>query len=104
VSKLQKICDATPSPAERVGHKVLDAEVPPQQSENVNTGTGTMYTGTGTLYTGTDQDDFGTWSLSRVRARRNKRSAGTGTSTVTSLMNTGTDTPITGVIYEQSVE
>jgi hypothetical protein len=64
VSELQKIYDATPSPEERVGHKVLDAEVPPQQSENVNTGTGTMYTGTGTLYTGTDQDDFGTWSLS----------------------------------------
>jgi hypothetical protein len=34
--------------------------------------------------TGTDRDDLGTWSL--VRARRNRRSAGT------SLMYTGTDT------------
>jgi hypothetical protein len=40
--------------------------------------------------TGTDRDDLGTWSL--VRARRNRRSAGTGTSTGTSLMYTGTDT------------
>jgi hypothetical protein len=98
VRELQKIYDATPSPEERVGSKVLESVVPPQQCGNMSTGTGTTYTdtgtsyytGTGTSYTGTDQDGLGAWSL--VRARRNRRSAGTGTSTGTSLMYTGTDT------------